>query len=64
MLSMVSMVDFLFWKVLIMNEFYEGLILEFRNPSNGEVYDGVVWRIQKEDETNISLYLRFVDKVV
>lgn len=44
-------------------DIYEGTIIEFRNPANGEVYDGVVWRVMAEDETNVSIFVRFVDYV-
>lgn len=43
------------------HEFFEGTIVEFRNPENGKYYDGVVWRICQEDATNVSLFVRFVD---
>lgn len=41
----------------------EGSILQFTNPLDGIVYDGVVWRVVSEDETNFSVFIRFVDEV-
>lgn len=47
-----------------MNEFlHPGCIVQFFNPNDGEMYDGLVWRVLPEDETNFSLVIRFVDTV-
>lgn len=45
------------------NKFHEGQIISFRHPSTGVEYDGVVWRVLLEDETNVSLVLRYVDSI-
>lgn len=42
--------------------FRPGTIVSFLN-FDGKEYDGVIWRVLKEDETNISLVIRFVDEV-
>lgn len=43
--------------------FDNGMIVEFRNPLTGQLYDGVVWRVLGEGENSYSLYVRFVDEV-
>lgn len=47
-----------------MNNFLRpGTIVQFFNPNDGETYDGVIWRVLPEDETNFSLVIRYVDIV-
>ena len=43
--------------------FHNGQIIRFFNDGDGKEYDGVVWRVLNEDETNISLVVRYVDIV-
>lgn len=46
-----------------MSPFHEGQIVQFRNPENGVLYDGVIWRVMPEDKTNYSLFIRYVDEI-
>lgn len=43
--------------------FHDGQIISFINHLDGKQYDGIIWRILHEDETNISLVIRYVDEV-
>lgn len=45
-------------------KFEQGQIIKFFHPVTGAEYDGIVWRVLKEDETNVSLVLRYVDSIV
>lgn len=43
--------------------FDEGSVLFFRD-SNGNIYDGVVWKVIPEGASSTSVFIRFIDRLL